>query len=55
MEAIKYMKNNKAEGVEGVPAEFLKSLGKQKQLATEELINLKKIFMNRVGLWISQR
>ena len=47
MEAIKYMTNNKAEGVDGVPAEFLKSLGQE---ATEELIKLCRDIYEQ-GVW----
>ena len=47
MEAIKYMKHNKAEGVDRVPAEFLKILGQE---ATEELIKLCRDIYEQ-GVW----
>jgi exonuclease III len=47
MTAIKEMKKNKAVGVDGIPAEFLKSLGEN---ATQELIEL-CMEMYEQGIW----
>lgn len=41
------MKNNKAEEVDAVPAEFLKSLGRE---ASEELISLRREIYEK-GTW----